>query len=246
MIHIITDDITKRNVDCIVNAASNNLTPGSGVNGCIHRAAGPELVAESKALAPCFVGQAKITGGYNLPSEYVIHTVGPVYHRDRRIDCSIDLYLCYYRSLLLADEYECESIAFPAIAAGAYHFPMIEVAPVALKAAYDFIGTYPHGLKKIEFVLLREEDAEIWQRCHKDRYPEIVEEELMPTYPLGIEKNQEVYDDDKAKGETCKKSKLPPAPQGNPWLKPQGGEPTQGPGVAATAVRAGVKGTGPK
>ncbi len=130
-------DITKLEVDCIVNAANRSLLGGGGVDGAIHRAAGPELLKECRTLHGCETGQAKITKGYNLKAAYVIHTVGPVYSgKPKDAELLAD---CYWNSLALAKENGVRSIAFPAISTGVYGYPLGEAAPVAAETVRQWM-----------------------------------------------------------------------------------------------------------
>jgi O-acetyl-ADP-ribose deacetylase (regulator of RNase III) len=150
-IEILGGDITNREVDAIVNAANTTLLGGGGVDGAIHRAAGPELVAECRTLGGCRPGEAKITRGYRLPARFVIHTVGPVWRGGEHGEPET-LANCYRNSLQLALENRIKTIAFPAISCGAYGYPIEEAARIAFKTTRDFLATN-NEIEKVIFVV---------------------------------------------------------------------------------------------
>jgi O-acetyl-ADP-ribose deacetylase (regulator of RNase III) len=161
-IEIIQGDITKLDVDAIVNAANTTLLGGGGVDGAIHRGAGPDLLGECRTLGGCQPGAAKITRGFRLPARFVIHTVGPVWTGGERHEPEI-LANCYRSSLQLAVENGIKTIAFPAISCGAYGYPISEAAKIALKTVRDFLAT-DDRIDKVTFVLWGEDIYDAYRR----------------------------------------------------------------------------------
>lgn len=155
-------DITsQKDIDAIVNAANAKLAPGGGVAGAIHRKAGPGLFEECKSLAPIKTGQAVITGAYNLPNKHVIHTLGPVYGRDKPEEQLLGD--CYRNSLRIADENNVESIAFPAISTGIFGYPIEEAAKESINTVAVTIQELKN-IKLIRFVLFNESDLEVYKK----------------------------------------------------------------------------------
>ena len=158
-------DITREKVDAIVNAANTSLLGGGGVDGAIHRAAGPGLLAECRTLGGCGTGEARITAGYNLPAKYVIHTPGPVYSGGRHGEPEL-LRNSYYNSLLLAENKKCESIAFPAISTGVYNYPKKEAALIAIDTVIKFMIEKNYMIRTV-FVLFDDENLKIYNNYLK-------------------------------------------------------------------------------
>ena len=158
---ILRGDITKLSVDAIVNAANTTLLGGGGVDGAIHRAAGPELLAECRTLGGCRPGEAKITRGYNLPARFVIHTVGPVWSGGKRGEPET-LANCYRNSLRVAVENNIRTVAFPAISCGAYRYPIADAATIAVETASEFLDN--SSINEIIFVVSTDEIESAYQR----------------------------------------------------------------------------------
>jgi len=164
LVTILEADITTRKVDAIVNAANSTLLGGGGVDGAIHRAAGPELLTECKTLGGCATGQAKATRAYGLrPAQYVIHTVGPIFGREAGREAAL-LAACYEQSLTLALELGCKSIAFPSISTGAYGYPIEKASRIALDTIRHFLAEHPDGIDLVEIVTFSSRDYDTYQR----------------------------------------------------------------------------------
>jgi O-acetyl-ADP-ribose deacetylase (regulator of RNase III) len=149
-LEIVVADITTLDVDAIVNAANATLLGGGGVDGAIHRAAGPQLLAECQALGGCATGSAKITRGHRLPAKHVIHAVGPVWHGGGQGETNL-LASCYRTALALAADWRLASIAFPAISTGVYRFPAELAARIAVGAVVSEISADPRGITRVVF-----------------------------------------------------------------------------------------------
>ena len=156
-------DITTVRCDAIVNAANTSLLGGGGVDGAIHRAAGPELLAECRALNGCETGRAKITKGYRLPAKYVLHTPGPVWRGGGHGEDAL-LASCYRCCLDLAAEHGCESVAFPSISTGVYRFPLERAAPIAVRAVRDGMAAHPE-IRRVTFVCFSQTVKDAYDRA---------------------------------------------------------------------------------
>lgn len=161
-ITVIRGDITTLAVDAIVNAANTSLLGGGGVDGAIHRAAGPELLEECRKLGGCATGDAKITKGYNLPAKYVIHAVGPVWRGGRHGEAEL-LASCYRRALQLAAAHDVRSIAFPCISTGAYGFPPDQAAAIAVRTVRETLPALPNSIDVL-FCCYLTRDVELYRQ----------------------------------------------------------------------------------
>jgi len=162
-LEVVTGDITRQPVDAIVNAANNSLLGGGGVDGAIHRAAGPELWQECRRLRGCETGDAKITRGYNLPATHVIHAVGPIWQGGGQGEAEL-LASCYRRALTLAEAHHLSSIAFPAISTGVYGYPLDAAAQVAIRTVLGFADEL-NSVRLIRFVCFAEETATLYREA---------------------------------------------------------------------------------
>ena len=157
-------DITQVRADAIANAANTSLLGGGGVDGAIHRAAGPELLAECRTLHGCETGQAKLTRGYRLPAKYVLHTPGPIWHGGDHGEREL-LASCYRSCLELALEHGCRTVAFPSISTGVYHFPLDLAAPIAVGAVRDFLAAHPGVFDWVTFVCFDQRTKDAYDRA---------------------------------------------------------------------------------
>ena len=160
LLSLVQGDITEQEVDGIVNAANNQLAGGGGVDGAIHRAGGPEIMAECRKIGGCPTGQAVITTGGNLPAQKVIHTVGPIY--GRQSNSAELLSTCYANSMRLAMEHGLRSLAFPSISTGVYGYPVDKAAEVALGAIATEIKEHPQAFDEVRMVLFSKDDLDVY------------------------------------------------------------------------------------
>jgi O-acetyl-ADP-ribose deacetylase (regulator of RNase III) len=166
VLELVEGDITQQDTEAIVNAANSSLLGGGGVDGAIHRAGGPEILAECRKLGGCATGEAKITTGGRLKARYVIHAVGPVYWREGAERAAKLLASAYRRSLEVAAEHGVRSLAFPSISTGAYGYPMEDAAPIALGTAADYLACQKRdGIQLVRFVLYGRQAFQVYQRA---------------------------------------------------------------------------------
>ena len=163
-IDLILADITKMEVDAIVNAANNSLMGGGGVDGAIHRAAGPELQEACRKLKGCVTGQSKLTSGFRLPDRYIIHTVGPVWENGTAQEQNL-LISCYKTALRTAIDNGVRTIAFPSISTGAYRFPVYKAAQIAYDTINDYLKSHTHEIQTVYLVCFSDHDLRQYQRA---------------------------------------------------------------------------------
>lgn len=169
--HIIQGDITKFKADAIVNAANTSLLGGGGVDGAIHRAAGPLLLKECRTLHGCKTGEAKITSGYRLPAKYIIHTPGPVWHGGTSNEDTL-LSSCYISCLKLAEKSGCRTVAFPSISTGVYRFPLKRAAAIAVKEISEFLKT-SSAVTDVTMVCFDSMTKSVYEKAYADYHKSI-------------------------------------------------------------------------
>ena len=165
-LRVVKGDITQQQIDAIVNAANTSLLGGGGVDGAIHRAAGPGLLEECRTLNGCKTGEAKITKGYRLPVKYVIHTAGPVWNGGGHGEKEL-LRNAYSNSLKLAMENSVRTIAFPNISTGVYRFPKNEAAAIAVDTVREFVSTHPLALDEVLFICFDDDNYQLYQKLQQ-------------------------------------------------------------------------------
>ncbi|RPI78981.1 MAG: O-acetyl-ADP-ribose deacetylase [Desulfobacteraceae bacterium] len=167
-IQIIEGDITKQYVDAVVNAANNSLLGGGGVDGAIHRAAGPELLEETRKIGGCPTGEARVSRGYRLPAQWVIHTVGPIWIGGRNHEEEL-LVRCYQNCFRAAQELEIQSIAFPSISTGVYNYPLEPATTIALEETKKFLAK-DRVLSRVLFVCFGERVLKTYQKVYRETF----------------------------------------------------------------------------
>jgi len=168
-VFVVRGDITEQRVDAIVNAANTTLLGGGGVDGAIHLAAGPDLLAECRAIGGCKTGDAVITRGYRLPARYIIHTVGPIWQGGNAGEAEL-LSGCYGNSLKLSSEHGVRTLAFPSISTGAYGYPVSQAAQIAVRAVTDYLQTDP-SIDEVRFVCFDERTSDAYEQALTTAYP---------------------------------------------------------------------------
>jgi len=163
-LELVEGDITEQDTEAIVNAANPSLLGGGGVDGAIHRAAGPELLEECRTLGGCQIGDARITKGYRLKAKHVIHTVGPIYHQEGPERAAELLASAYRRSLEVASENKVHLVSFPSISTGAYGYPMEEAAPIALQTAINYLESHA-DIALVRFVLFGRRAYQVYEKA---------------------------------------------------------------------------------
>ena len=179
-LELVQGNIVDQEVDALVNAANSALSGGGGVDGAIHRAAGPELLAECRTLGRCPTGEARLTKGYNLKARYVIHAVGPVYRGTAR-DAGL-LASAYRSSLELASQHGIKSLAFPSISTGIYGYPLEQAAPIALRTVRDYLAANP-GIELVRFVLYGNDSYAAFERAARDLFGRTNDEVRRTNHP---------------------------------------------------------------